>query len=188
MRTLTMWITQHLAARTLVWLAAVAIPMQSLQSAASGCACLKTCFEAVDRSQGSCCASGQPSPGRCSCTGAMVCRCGETSPCHRQAHACCSGQRAKASCCSGGRCSPTRDGTCPCGANCHCGENNVPEAPATPPVENYSPERIVAASASAVSCAIVHQLVTTRQHLDVCAAADALSALERCVTLCRFTI
>ncbi len=188
LRTLIMWITQHLAARTLVWLAAVAIPMQGVASARCGCSSVKACSNKAVQSTGCCCASGQPGRNRCPCTGAKVCRCGETSSCHKQAHACSSGQCAKASCCSGCCCSPTRDGTCPCGANCHCGKNNAPTAPATPPVERNSPERIVASSVAVTSLAMVSISDSSRQYLDFCSEGSALAASERCVLLCRFTL
>ena len=193
-----MWITQHIAARTFVWLAAVTIPVQGLPSVACGCTSGITSAVEVEQSKGCCCADSssvagttpasccsQQTAGPCRCTGARICRCGEASPCQQQSSTCCSGSKASNSCCSRG------DSTtgCSCGDNCQCGKSNTPTKPAAPPVENSSPERNLVDSAAGTFSDTVYLPSTTRQHTDLCAGADAaLSALDRCVTLCRFTI
>ena len=193
-----MWITKHIAARTFVWLAAATIPVQNLPSVACGCTSGMTCSVEAGQSQGCCCASsssvssstpasccGQKAAGPCRCTGAKVCRCGEASPCHQQSRTCCSGNKTSKSCCSGNDC---RTG-CSCGDNCQCGKSNTPAEPAAPPVENSSPERNLVDSAAAASFEAAYLPSTTRrQHFNMCAGVDVLSALDRCVTLCRFTI
>jgi hypothetical protein len=201
-----MWITQQITARIFVWLAAVVIPFQGVPSTTCGCttagvrshetnvtqSCCDSSLATPGKTSASCCS--QKRIGRCCCTGAKVCRCGEGSPCRRQSRACCSVQATNGSCCSGSDsvarqkagCQCGAD--CPCGANCQCGKPNAPSEPAAPPVENSSPERIVASSAAVASLATVCQPSTTRQHLDRCAKADALAAVDRCITLCRFTI
>ena len=175
-----MWITEHIAARTLIWLAAVAIPVQGLPPAA--CACTKVVSE-------TCCASSQNSPGRCPCMGAEICRCGESSRCHKPSPSCCSEQNAAPSCCHSCCCSRDSNGTCPCGSHCQCGKNDAPKAPATPPTENNnSSERIVADATSAGSFADLYNPDMTQRNLDFNAGAAALGALDRCVVLCRFTL
>jgi hypothetical protein len=179
LRTLSMWITKHTAARTLIWLAAFAAPVQGLPPAA--CECTKVAAT-------NCCDRSPISPGRCPCTGAEVCRCGESSLRHKTSHSRCSEQNAPRGCC---HCCCTNDnaGTCPCGAYCHCGKSDAPKAPATPPTEsNNSFERIVADVTSAGSFADLSTPDATQQHLDVHSGTAALSVLDRCVVLCRFTI
>ena len=157
-----MWITQHIAARTFVWLAALTIPVQGMPSVACGCTSGMQCSVEVEQSQGCCCASSpsgtdttpasccsQQTVGPCRCTGAKVCRCGEASPCHQQNRTCCSGKKASNSCCSG----DNSTNGCSCGDNCQCGQNNTPAEPAVPPVDNSSPERILVDSAAASSAA-----------------------------------
>jgi hypothetical protein len=174
-----MWIAKYTAARTLIWLAAFAVPVQGLPPAA--CGCTKTAAT-------NCCERSPISAGRCPCTGAQVCRCGESSSCHNPSPTCCSKQNAAPSCCH--CCSSSgNSGTCPCGSNCQCGKSNAPEAPATPPTENNnSSERIVADATSAGSFAGLYSPDMTQRNLDFNVRAAALGALDRCVVLCRFTI
>lgn len=175
-----MWITKFTAARTLIWLAAFAAPVQGLPTVA--CACTKTATK-------DCCASREISSGRCPCTGADVCRCGESSPCHKSSRSRCSEQSAAPSCCHGCCCAKGSNGTCPCGANCQCGKNDSPEAPATPPTENNnSSERIVADATSAGSFTELYNPEETRRYLDLNTGAASLGALDRCVVLCRFML
>lgn len=184
-RILIMWITEHIAARTLIWLAALAIPVQGMSSPTCGCMNSTTSSVRTEGSPDSCCASGSSKSRHCPCTGAEVCHCGEASPCHKPAHACCSKRSATPSCCHC-CCSKDSNETCPCGANCQCGKKDRSEVPATPPVENHSPNRIVA-DAVTVGCYAEFNLAeATSQHLDVCVWASAISALQRCVILCRF--
>ena len=153
--TLIMWITQHIAARVFVWLAAVTIPMQGLPAATCGCHSIVTCSHET-KPIASCCASNLAASSKTSA------------------------RREKASCHCGANCQ--------CGPNCQCGKNNAPAEPAVPPAENSSPKRIVADSSAAASFVTVYQPSTTRQHLEKCVGPDALTALDRCATLCRFTI
>ncbi len=183
-----MWITQHIAARTLVWLAAMVIPVQGFPSVACGCTRDTTAIEESVSSQACCNATSQTTSSRCPCTGANICRCGEDSSCKRQDRTCCSARTALHSCCSGSGCACCAEGTCSCGANCQCGNNNAPTNPVAPPVENNSNERIVADSTALASLATIYQPCPTRHQLDVSAGTDASSSLDRCITLCRFTI
>lgn len=199
-----MWITQHIAARAFVWLAAMAIPLQGVPSVSCGCTSDTSCCKEVQQSRGCCGAGGcsasetvaagccsEQTLSPCRCTGAKICRCGETSSCHQESSSdqnssCCSGKNAGNSCCSSGDSGCT---TCSCGDSCQCGksQNNAPAAPAAPPVENNSPERVLADSAAA-SCETAYLNSATRRHFNVRTELDALSAHDRCVSLCRFTI
>ena len=193
-----MWITQHIAARTFVWLAALAIPMQGVPSTACGCTSNATCSNEAEQSQNCCCASSptafsetassccsQEAVGTCRCTGAKVCRCGEASACHQQSRTCCSRNKTSNSCCLS---NDSKTG-CSCGDNCQCGKSNTPAEPVAPPVENSSPERNLVDSTAAASFETAYlPSKTTSWHSDLCFGVDVLSALGRCVTLCRFTI
>lgn len=148
--------------RIFVWLAAIAIPLQGLPTAACSCTQATVCASEVVASQ-------------CSCTGAKVCQCGETS-------ACC---QPKTSCCSS---KTSIEAGCQCGDQCHCGESSVPSKPTAPPVENSSPERIVTDAAATALFGAVYLSSTTRQHWDLSAGAHALTAHDCCVSLCRFTL
>ncbi len=183
-----MWITQHVVARTFVWLAAMVIPVQGLPSVACGCTRVTPAIGAAVPSQACCSATYQPTPTRCPCTGAKICRCGKSSSCKRQVHTCCSARPEQHSCCSVGSCSCSDEGTCSCGANCQCGKKSTPPKPVAPPAENNSTERIVADSTALASLATIYQPCPTRQDLDVSAGTGALTSLDRCITLCRFTI
>jgi len=189
-----MWMTKHIIGRTLVWLAAVTIPVQGLPAAQCGCSSSGQTLEEANEKSSACCAGNliatnrpeayccsQPIAGRCPCTGAEVCRCGETSSYCQQRPACCSVGDASGSSCQCGT-------GCQCGDNCQCNQDSVPAQPAIPPVENSSTERILTNSAATASCGIVYLPSATRQHLDLHAGANALTALDCCVALCRFTL
>ncbi len=173
-----MWITQPVATRIFVWLAAIAIPFQGLPSVSCGCTRAEI-FSYEASTTRSC--SSKPAAGRCSCTGASVCRCGESSSCCQEGLADGStGDVSDSSCqCGTG---------CQCGNDCHCGDNNVPTKPAVPLSGNNSPERTVADIAGTADFVSFYLPSTTRQPVDVHAGAYTLSALACCVALCRFTL
>lgn len=183
-----MYITHHIAARTLIWLAAIAIPMQGVPTVACNCSRVTHSPKEIEPSQGCCSSASQQGLCRCPCTGATVCHCGEDSSCKQQTHSCCSESPEKKSCCSGGTCPCCAEGNCSCGANCQCGKSSAPTEPVCPPVENNSPERIIADSTALVSLATIYQPCPTRHYLSVSADSALLTSLDRCITLCRFTI
>lgn len=174
-----MRITQHIAARTFVWLAAVAIPLQGLPAFTCGCDSVATCSHKTETVP-SCCSTGKTNSGCCSK--------------NKTTASCCSKDKSSGSCCSSDEAKTTGkggclcEGSCTCGANCQCGKDSVPAEPTAPPVENSSPKRVVADSAAAASIAAIYQPSSTGRHPNVCTGATALSALDRCATLCRFTI
>lgn len=162
-----MWITQQLVARSLVWLATVAIPVQGLSTTTCyGCNSGMACSSSFSAAQTSCCSqqvAGSWQPENC---------------------ACCSGNEAGSSCCS----SDNSTTGCSCGDNCQCGTSNVPAEPVAPPVENNSSERILADSIEAASFATVSLPSTTRQQSNVHVGVNSLTAHESCVILCRFML
>ncbi len=171
-----MYFTQPITTRLIVWLAAIAIPFQGMPTAACGCA---RTSEMTAVTVSSCCS--QPSTGQCPCTGAAVCRCGESSSCCQSEPSCCSGDTTSESSCECGT-------GCQCGDNCQCGKSSPPRPPAVPPVENTSPDRIATDSTSAASLSVVFQPSFSRQHLSFDAGVKALTALDSCARLCRFTL
>ena len=166
-----MWITKHILGRTLVWFAAIVIPMQGMPSTACGCSTAK-CLLQSEQSH-DCTKSS-----RCCCTGAAVCLCSKVSPCHQQQASCCSG------CCS----KTLSSSDCACGTSCQCGSQDGPSNPVAPPVENSSVERIVAGSVVSAPFETFALTSTARQSLDGHASIDVKTARSCCVTLCRFTL
>ena len=152
-----MFTTRHFASRTLIWLAALAIPSQGLPSKSCGCTDSKACCQ----SAGQVLDSGARNPA-------------DHGTCCRSHH----GGEGKRSCCS--HSSVDGDSPCQCGMNCRCGENEQP-TPAAPPVENDSTEKI---SADAVSTAalVVCPSFASNRHLGFFDEAAASTALDRCVT------
>jgi hypothetical protein len=198
-----MWMTQQLTARILVWMAAVAIPLQGWPTTGCGCAggkvssdqtcqkqhCRDCSRSAPDNEPGDCC--NQQVANRCCSTEAKVCRCGETSPCPPHSSPCCSGNRTTGNCCSSSDMTASAGSSgseCQCGSDCRCGNGKVPPEPAAPPAETSSPERMIADSAGAASSGAIYLPSMTRPRLDLEVGTDALSAHDCCVTLCRFTL
>jgi len=161
-----MWQIQPITTRFFVWLAAIAIPFQGLPSAMCSCvpvdARTSTQLHTAERSL-------------CSCSGAKICCCGEASSCCQPKFSCCSS-------------STSSEAACQCGDHCQCGTSSLPAEPAIPPVENSSPERITGNSASIASFTTVYLPSIARQSSDLSVGVNALTALESCVSLCRFTL
>jgi hypothetical protein len=187
-----MWITRHIAARSLVWLAAVTVPMQGLPAASCGCTSGKICCQQDGQSTDCCCsrspdASGptsrkccccqQGTTGACACTGAKICRCNADSPCRKSPEKTC--------CCQS---SSAGDSVCKCGPNCQCRQTKPPQ-PATPPVQtNNSTVKALSQSSSPAGVATIYEAQVPQRHNDVPLEADALTALDHCVLLSRFTL
>lgn len=178
---------QNTSCRTLIWIVALMMPVQTLPAASCGCDSGQGCCQADGELDSSCCQ--QEESDRCCCTGAKVCRCGDTSPCKQSTtRACCGGREASATCCAAASSVATGEPGCKCGANCQCGTTNAP-GPAVPPVENTdSTEKVVANATSLASDPAIYEPRRTLQHANACGEVDALAALDRCVSLCRFTL
>ncbi len=162
---LLMWITKNTTVRSLIWLAAITVPVQGLPAASCGCTGGKTCCK-KEQFKGCCCLAAKDREGRY----------------------CCAKQQPAAthSCCS--KAGSGQDLACKCGFNCPCGKTSR-QTPATPPVENNNQtEKAASDSLATNSVAIVDQLQITQRHQDASGVAEALTALDRCVSLCRFTL
>lgn len=173
-----MTITKHIVGRTLVWLAAVTMPLHSLPAQVCGCT-----------ANASTSVAGQSLSG-CSCEHKKA-MAGTSDCCHQSAvQNCCSSEKTcpvseASSCCASKSLSKT---SCHCGSNCQCARSDAPAEPVAPPAEANSPERLVASTATTASFATIYLLSSMQQHLHVRTGADALSAHDCCIALCRFTL
>ena len=162
----TMSASRNIAVRSLIWLAALAVPVQGLPAANCGCASGKKCCQGYEQSAG------------CSCCKAK----GQVAPC------CCTAKRAVVD--RSERCHATSSldsPACNCGVDCQCGQDQQPE-PVAPPVENESSQKIVGEIAAAVSPATSCQPDCPHRQHDASIQADSLTSLDRCACLCRFTL
>lgn len=164
------------AARTLIWLAAMTLPFQGLSVASCGCD-RANCCQNDEQPGGCCCSTDQVHEERCCCAGNRA----------ASTESCCAavGQHPVSRCCCqshGGQ------GTaCRCGPDCQCGKSGQP-TPTVPPAESKSPDKVVNGLVSAAAVATVSRPQITRQHHDPSPASNALAALDRCISLCRFTL
>ncbi|QDV73791.1 hypothetical protein Spa11_19900 [Botrimarina mediterranea] len=186
----------HIAARTLVWLAAIAMPLQGVQTSACGCTNSSTQASNATHSGGPARCCGKPTTGACPCTGAELCRCGKDSSCCQPKASCCSTALPKCSgascchgrsCCSGGS-EETSNNGCSCGDNCQCGQSDSPSQPSTPPAEDTPTERVLLALTMPSAPNGVALSLPERCRFDFLALAASLPAVDRCVSLCRFTL
>ena len=157
-----MSIIRDVTARTLIWLAAIAVPVHGLPAASCGCASGKTSCKAA----GACCCSTEKvREDRCCCARRQV--------------------GTALSCC--GKAPSGHDSPCKCGFNCQCRKGKLPE-PGTPPVTNNQTEKMADDSVSTVSVAKVHLSQTTPRRGAAFVDADVLTVRDRCASLCRFTL
>ena len=83
---LNMWTTHNIAARTLIWLAVIAIPVQSLSASSCGCSSSKSCCQDGPRAS-SCCDHLDKTSATKTCCGKpqnaqdSPCHCGANCPC-----------------------------------------------------------------------------------------------------------
>lgn len=169
-----MWNLRNITARTLIWLAAIALPVQTLPAASCGCSGSTTSCNKAEGTSGCCCSQEKVRQGRCCCSRKLAASRGS----------CCSGNRQVTTtgyCCSQG------ESGCTCGVTCRCGTTKQP-TPAAPPVENNSSDSLAYVSHSASPAATADQPKATRRQDDSSSVSDALAALDRCVSLCRFVL
>jgi hypothetical protein len=159
-----MWTTKYFAIRCLIWLAALALPVQGFTAADCGCASTKNCCQG--QSTACCCSRAKVQMGPCCCTGNRTADNGS-------------------SCCNAT--SNSGSSACNCGGNCQCGQDQQP-TPATPPVENESSQKTTGEIASAVCVATSYQLDCLQRQHGTSVQTDSLTSLDRCACLCRFTL
>lgn len=152
----------QLTARLLVWLAAMAVSVQSMPAIGCGCA--------ID---GESCCSG---------TERQECRCSEQHP-TETASICCSKTAPKtSSCCSSNE--TAREG---CGTSCQCGTDSG-NVPATPPVPSneFSSANLICIPIDWEMASLTAS--QAKQDAFSAALSAALDAAERCAVLCRFAL
>lgn len=172
-----MFISTRVTSRTLIWLTALTAPLQGLPAAAWGCTCRTSFCQATQPCDGCQCAANQaPGPCRPHHTGACCCTGAKTLSCcaGRGAHTCCG---AKSSGESG----------CQCGADCQCRKANRP-SPSIPPAEDKVAERAAHHWVPAAVVGTAQGPPITRRDADASSSPQALTAMTRCSSLCRFML
>jgi len=196
-----MWIAQYKVARTFIWLAVLAIPLQGLPVAACGCA--NSPFKAQPSNR-SCCSSDRdarnaPTTRRCcqrrvnpGAANPECCSAARNGS--RELARFCSADRVggtgeSGSCCHGVLSSSAHEIDCTCSNDCQCDQHNSPAHPATSPIENSSFKRILVDYSTGTNggCAAVATAKTQLQ-LGWRVSDGVSTALDRCITLCRFII
>lgn len=160
-----MWITRNIIARTLIWLAAITLPVQSLPAMSCGC-----------------------DSGRNCCTGGKSKKCGCSAKRVRESRSCCAAPRDKTarSCCS--KAKACQKLHCTCGTSCQCCKGQLPK-PVTPPSEDNATQKVTSDSSLTISpLATVFEPEARQRPRDVTFGPDCLAALERCISLCRFAL
>ncbi len=169
-----MWTFHNIAARTLIWLTAFVTPVQGLATTSCGCSGSRSCLQKTEPSPCCCCSAGKIREGRCCCAGNPPASVGTR----------CSGSRQGA---ASRRGFSQPDSACSCGATCRCGNAKQPTQ-SVPPVEDNTTEKLANDSVSATPFATATQPQVTRRPEDTSSALDALAAVDRCVSLCRFAL
>lgn len=192
----TMDFVPPVIARAMVWLAAVAMPLQGLPAAACSCIASSDAVTATNKADEapSCC---NESTRACLCTGASICHCGEESDCSRSnTIPCCSSvtdghSLQRLSCCQTRSCfcgDESRAMSCSCGDNCRCGQSEPPAHPATPPAEDCQSERVLVPSLMPAAIGNEAHILPRTFRFDSAALSASLPTIDRCVSLCRFTL
>jgi len=163
-----MGMTNTITTRILICLAILTVPLQGLPAAS--CNCSLGCSQSVMNC--------------CCCTGAPVCHCGEGTEITTESTSGCESQsEVDASCIE---IQATEPGTCSCGTECHCGEQRQPVSPLVPSSDAKNPsEKLVSLSQLTMVTTIVDQ--PPKSGKPRCISAPLVS-LDRCVSLCRFTL
>jgi len=197
-----MWNNQHILGRTLIWLAAVAIPLQGLPKICCGCqevgATRSNCCRQKANSS-SCCAarkaersrSCRPSSiGRCPCTGAADCPRRANGKCHdSQTRSCCSKQQ-RSSCCAAGGENCCQNGSCACGPFCGCKAYRANELPpvAPPTSERMSSDQVASSLLTNVSTGLVLPPPTVAASSMFDEGRSAATSLSCCIRLSRLML
>lgn len=177
-----MWMSKTITTRIMICLAALTVPLQGLPAASCHCC------SGHSQSDTECC-SGQGTStdnktARCCCTGASVCHCADNAELPAISASRLESLPADNSCSS--EIQAVEPGTCSCGTDCHCGSQNQPVSPLAPaPVEKNPAEKIVDFP-EVIFVVTIDNLSQTAGKTHTCTAPQA--ALDRCVSLCRFTL
>ncbi|MCA9068227.1 MAG: hypothetical protein KDA84_04855 [Planctomycetaceae bacterium] len=153
-----------LFARLVIWLMAITMPVQNLPAASCGCSGCGI-QQAKTDGQTCCCELAEREAGTCCCS-------------QRQA-------KSKPTCCSQGR---NKSGSpCQCGENCRCGQSE-PTQPFTPIPQQHPTEKVAQDANTSTGNLLPLALQTMEGHSKATSLLDTSTALDRCATLCRFTL
>lgn len=151
-----------IAARLVIWLIAITMPVQGLPAADCGCSgvCIETESKTDRPTDG--CALAKREAGDC----------------------CCSKQHpvAKPTCCR-----ENLDSQCQCGEDCRCGTDDLPQ-PSVPVSQESATEKTAQAANPANGEFLLPAPRTTGGRFKATLKVNASTALDRCVLLCRFTL
>ena len=159
----------HITTRGLIWLTAALLPIQSLPAAACGCTSKSASGSGCEKVEAS------KSTGTGSC-------------CRRQRQRSCCDAKAtqqSSSCCSAKQ--NTASNNCECGISCSCSKSEESK-PATPLSQNRTSDQITGESVLATSFATAIIPLATQPHESATCSIGSLGSLDRCVSLCRFTL
>jgi len=156
-------ITKHV----LIWTMATVIPFQGLPARSCGCTAshkaTSTSPHCSHKDGASCCSAR--SAGHSYCSDAL--------------------RQAKTSnCCGKAKCDCQH---CRCGIYCPCQQGKqVP--PTAPPVEQRSLDKVINLALAPVPVAAIVPSSESQRPVVTLASWDAMSGLDRCISLCRFTL
>ncbi len=160
----------NIMARVLIWLATLATSAQGLQAATCGCGGGESTCQTTASASAGCCQAETPVEPACCCAA-------------EQAAARSTGDRP--SCFGHG---DSASSPCQCGLECRCKQVRAP-APATPPNENRTAEKVGVDAASAFSTITIWlPPAIFQQHTHATTVTCGVAALDRCISLCRFTL
>lgn len=151
--------------RIVIWLMAITIPVQSLPAASCGCSGWGINLQGNSEGQICCCALAKQQAGTC----------------------CCLQQQAKSepTCCH--QSSEESGSPCQCGENCRCGQSE-PLQPFIPASQEHLTEKVAQDAYSSSGNSLLLTPQTAESYPKASATFDASTALDRCATLCRFTL
>ena len=181
--------------RLLIYLAVLAVPLQGFPAETCGCvgchffgnslfgnslfgnslfgnSVSSRCCCATVRDEGGCCSNSKSrqQDNSSSC-------CGKTK-----------GEKSKGEKSKGGKSKGRKASPCKCGSNCQCGKSHSPPPLATPTTDTYDVEQLIHKNQSTVATTSVPDFPSLTA--DVASRWQPLpaTALERCTSLCRFTL
>lgn len=158
------------ASTTLIWTIALAIPFQGVPARSCDCTASRsavsasTCGRCSSQQAKSCCFSLCPKHGCCSSE-------------HRQAKACC------CCCCQAG----SGCQHCTCSIDCPCRQAK-PLPPSAPPAEQRPLDEVLTLGLASVSTVAVVPSLNSQPSIVTIASSDGMRAVDRCISLCRFTL
>lgn len=152
------------AAKFVLWLIAITIPVQGFPAVPCRCEGALVNQHANTPNPGCCCGLAEKKAGTCCCSN--------------------SDTASKPSCCDS--CCGNAESECPCGGNCRCGKSEPPQPLA--PVSHEYPVEKAAPETNFGDRALLLPTPKTPELDGSHVSSSTATALDRCATLCRFTL